>query len=234
MQQTSQLYKTLLASPVHFTELKVEIGGRVYREDVLSTVDVKAALFSGDEPTVGTCVSRELSMRMLRPADKFSGLEKMSVFVRLSDGEQQSEWLPHGVYFIDTMDEDAEEDGVIWLNIHGYDAILFTEQEYPANSNLSWPARDTDVLKDMAAAVGIEIDRRTLEIMSGGYLLEYPGEYTVREVLGYIAAMYGGTFTTSEDGKFLLVCFWDIPKDTSYLVTNEGYPITFGGVRIFV
>ena len=49
-----------------------------------------------------------------------------------------------------------------------------------------------------------------------------------------IAAMYAGCFLMSESGELLLVCFWNIPKETRYLIDTHGYAITFGGDRIVV
>ena len=145
-----------------------------------------------------------------------------------------SEWLPQGVFYADSIDQDADEDDVQWLKIHGYDAILFAEQEYPADSKLAWPAKDIDVVREIAQAMGITLDPRTAEIMRNAYPVQYNPEYTCREYLGYIAAMYAGCFLMSESGELLLVCFWNIPKETRYLIDTHGYAITFGGDRIVV
>lgn len=52
------------------------------------------------------------------------------------------------------FDQDADEDDVQWLKIHGYDAILFAEQDYPADSKLTWPAKDIDVVREIAQGNG--------------------------------------------------------------------------------
>ena len=171
---------------------------------------------------------------MLKPSGRIDGLSRISVYTRLTDGNRYSGWLPQGVYYVDSIEEDADDDDIKWLKIHGYDALLFSEQDYPANSALSWPATDVDVVKEIASAIGVSIDRRTFDLMTDGNMVEYPGQYSCREVLGYIAAMYAGCFIMNELGELRLVCFWDIPKETRYLVTNQGYAITFGGVRILV
>ena len=262
MLQTSALYKELLSGK-HWKETRVSIGdtGRLitrqgnyitfggtrilvaatgadggYNESLLAQDGVNATvpLFSGDEPEVGSCVSREIDIKMLKPAGSIDGLSRISVYTRLTDGERFSEWLPQGVYYLDSIEEDAEEDDIKWLNIHGYDGLLFAEQDYPANSKLSWPARDVDVVKEIAEALGVTVDQRTFDLMADNNLVEYPGQYSCREVLGYIAAMYAGCFIMSERGELRMVCIWNIPKETRYLVTNQGYAITFGGARILV
>ena len=260
MQETSALYKELLAGP-HTNETRVSIGdtGRLitrrgdyitfggtrilvassgadggYNESILSTVETKAAVFSGDEPEVGGCVSREVDIKMLKPAARFEGLSRIALYTRLTDGTRYSEWLPQGVYYLDSMEENADEDDVQWLQIHGYDALLFAEQDYPAESKVSGRGKDVDVVREIAAAMGVTVGPRTITAMTDGNLVEYPGQYACREVLSYIAAMYAGCFVMSERGELQLVCFWSIPKETRYLVTNQGHAITFGGVRILV
>ena len=205
-----------------------------YGESMLADVSTSGGIFSGSEPTVGECISRECNIKMLKPVGTIVGLSRISIYSRLTDGERHSEWLQQGIFFADSIDEDADEDDVKWLQIHGYDALLFSEQDYPANTKLSWPAKDIDVVKEIAAALNVTVDSRTTAMMTAAYPVQYNTTYSCREYLGYIAAMYAGSFIMSEAGELQLVCFWDIPKETRYLTDNAGFAITFGGDRIVV
>lgn len=260
MQQTSALYKDILAGN-YTVETRLAIGDsgllvektgdyitfggtRIlvatsgadggYNENILSSVETTSGLFSGDEPSVGECISREINVKMLKPAANIQGLSRLGLYVRITDGNRVSEWLSQGVFYIDSMDENADDDDVKWLQIHGYDALLFSEQDYPANTKLSWPAKDVDVVKEIATAMNVSVDQRTIQIMKNAYTVQWDATYSCREYLGYIAAMYAGCFIMSESGELLLVCFWSIPKETRYLTDNSGYAITFGGDRIVV
>lgn len=260
MQETSALYRELLTGN-YTVETRVSIGdsgllidksgdyitfGGVrilvsasgadggYGESMLADVSTSGGIFSGSEPTVGECISRECNIKMLKPVGTIVGLSRISIYSRLTDGERHSEWLQQGIFFADSIDEDADEDDVKWLQIHGYDALLFSEQDYPANTKLSWPAKDIDVVKEIAAALNVTVDRRTTAMMTAAYPVQYNTTYSCREYLGYIAAMYAGSFIMSEAGELQLVCFWDIPKETRYLTDNAGFAITFGGDRIVV
>lgn len=260
MQQTSTLYKELLAGN-YTVETRVTIGGsdllidkagdyitfggtRIliasagadggYAENMISSVSTTGGLFSGDEPTVGECISREVNIKMLKPVVQIQGLSRIAVYARLTDGDRFSEWLPQGVYFADEIDEDAEENDVTWLRIHGYDALLFAEQDYPATTKLAWPAKDVDVVSEIASTLSVPVDARTIARMTKVYRVQYNTTYSCREYLGYIAAMYAGCFVMSEAGELQLVCFWDIPKETQYLIDSAGFAITFGGDRIVV
>ena len=91
-----------------------------------------------------------------------------------------------------------------------------------------------DVIRDIASAIGTYVDTRTTQIMDKGYKINYPAEYSMREVLENIAAMYAGSFVMSDTGEMLLVTMFGIPKETSYLIDSAGFAITFGGDRILV
>lgn len=260
MQDTSALYKKIV-SGIHSSEVRVAIGdtGRLvnksgdyitfggdrilvdtggadsgYAQDMLSTVSTYAATFQNNEPEVGSCVSREVSIKMLKPAARLQGLSRIAVYVRVFNNTEVSEWLKQGVYFIDEIQEDIDEvHDLKWINLHGYDIILMAEQDYPG-TGLRWPALDIDVVQEIADFLGVSIDPRTYDVMTDANVVQYPSQYSCREVLGYIAAMYAGSFITNEAGELLLVQFWNVPKETSYLIDHAGYSITFGGDRILV
>ena len=50
----------------------------------------------------------------------------------------------------------------------------------------------------------------------------------MREVLGIIAASYGGNFVMSDEGMLLLIRLADLPKETNLLITEYGDTIVFG------
>jgi hypothetical protein len=111
--------------------------------------------------------------------------------------------------------------------------MLKAEQDYPA-STLSWPAKDIDVVREIAAFIGVSLDPRTIPIFNRGYRIQYPTGYSCRDVLGYIAAAYAGCFVMSDHGELRLITIYGIPKDTRYLIEPSGFAITFGGDRILV
>ena len=152
---------------------------------------------------------------------------------------QQSEWLPKGVYYIDTRQTSHNDDGVTLMELHGYDAMLKAEQYWGDDMMPSggWPddgLTDIQVVQMIAAKMGVEVDSRTVTDMDGGYKIPMPIGYTLREVLGYLAAPYLGCFIMTEQGKLRMVSILDLPPETNYLIDNAGYAITFGGTRILV
>lgn len=259
MQQTSDLYKELLASD-YKTQTRLAIGEtgvlitkhgegitfgghRIltgisgadggYGESMLISMKTAKNLFSDNCPAVGCCVSAQIDIEMLKPTAEIARQSRVVPYVRLTDGIRTSEWIQKGVFYIDTRKKKVDGSRIEKIVIQGFDDMLRTEQDYPTSS-LSWPARDIDVVREIAEFIDVSVDSRTVDIMTRSYPVQYPGEYSCREVLGYIAAMYGGCFIMSDLGELRLVRLFDIPPETRYLIGSSGQRITFGGDRILV
>lgn len=259
MQKTSDLYQELLATN-YKTETRLAIGetGRLitkqgdsitfggtsilvgatgadggYDETILISLGTESRVFGEETPTVGCCVAGEIDIEMLKPVGEIPKQARLVPYVRLTDGVRYSEWIQKGVFYLDTRQKKEDGTNIEKLVIHGYDAMLKAEQTYPA-SKLSWPAKDIDVVREIAEFLDVSVDSRTAALMTWGYRIQYPAEYSCREVLGYIAAMYAGCFVMSDLGELRLVALNEIPAETRYLIAAAGQPITFGGVRILV
>lgn len=259
MQKTSDLYQQLLASD-HRMETRLAIGepgvlitkkgesitfGGVsilvgvsgadsgYDETLLVSMETDNSVFSGNSPSVGDCISSQIDIEMHKPYSDLPKRARLVPYVRLTDGVRYSEWIQKGVFYIDTREKKEDGSTIEKIVIHGYDDMLKAEQDYP-ESSLDWPAKDIDVVREIAGFIGVSIDARTLPIINRGYLIEYPSGYSCRDVLGYIAAMYAGSFIMSDVGEIRLVTINGIPRETRYLIDRAGNVITFGGDRIRV
>ena len=264
MQQTSDLYKSLFndllagkpgvryetrmtigdagtlitkkGDAITFGGIRILVGSSGpdsgFDESVLIAVKTALRVFSEDTPSIGDCISSQIDVSLLQPAAQIPRQARLVPYVRLTDGMRHSEWLQQGVYFIDTRESSG---GETWkqMTLHGYDAMLKAEADYPP-STLQWPAKDIDVVREIADAMGVAVDARTVAIMTRGYSIEYPADYSQRETLGYIASLYAGCFVMSDLGELRLIQLGSIPPETRYLVTKDGQAITFGGVRIRV
>lgn len=151
------------------------------------------------------------------------------------DGEEyaESEWIPQGVFYIDTREVTANQDGLDVLTIHGFDAMLKTEQEYASNETVG-DNYDTAYVRAIAAAIGVQVDDRTWDIMQTGYIIPFPVGYSMREILGYIAASYAGSFIVTDEGKLRLISITDIPAETNLLIDSVGDVLLVGGDSILI
>lgn len=262
MQDTSALYKQILSGNYGF-EISLAIGEQGdlitqrgeyilfggyailvsrggaddgYKEAVLKSMSTTDGMFPDNYPSVGNAIAGEIDVVMLKSAAEIPRMAQMVPYVRAvntDDPTEVSEWIQKGVFYLDTREVAIDDTGAEILTLHGYDAMLKADQEY-GESALDYPATDTDVVAEIASKIGVNVDARTWDIMTQEYELPYPSGYTCRETLGYIAAMYAGTFIMNDIGELRLVAMSDIPKETRYLIDHLGYSITFGGDRVLV
>lgn len=231
MQTTSALYNTIVGGE-HWFETKLVIDNvGTFGENQLFSVVTSHAMFS-NTPAVGMAVAGEIEVKMLYPSTEIPTMACLRPYVRACNATQQSEWLPQGVFFIDTRERTRDDTGLSFLTIHGYDAMLKAEQMY--NGRITGTSTDIQMVTEIAYQMGVSVDSRTNTLMTAAYSIPLPTGYTYREVLGYIASMYAGCFIISDEGKLRLVTLYELPPETNYLIDNAGNWITFGGDRILV
>ena len=229
MQTTSALWKTLLQDKTHWKEQKISIGQTEYDKEKIVSLSVSAALFGGRVATVGSCVSAQLSLVLWNPGSIPRNAE-VKAYTRLSNGTQSSEWLQVGVFYIDTRDIDPDANTI---TLSCYDAMLKAEQTFLMEGDTGeWPRTQQAVVNAICARMGVELDSRT--VINSTYMVEYPNDYTMREILGYIAAAHGGCWIITPTGKLRMVTLGGLPTETNYPVDEYGNTITMGGVRIIV
>ena len=217
MQSTSALFKSLLAAGAA-KEYRYVIAGETYGEDQIVSAEASAASMSR-AAEIGTCMAKELNL-VLREPGAIPRMAQIGVMVRLNDGTSQSEWLDKGTYFVDTRSKDPF--GL--LTLHAFDPMLKAEQPYLELSELSqWPSPDSDVVDEIAALMGVEVDPRTV---LAGYDVPIPEQdWTMREVLGWIAAANGGNWVITHKNELRLISLEGI---TSLLGTDHAHALLMG------
>ena len=197
--------------------IKAVINSVEYGQDKISYCKTYGSLFSGNTLSVGGVVSRQIDITLINPGDIPRGAK-----ITLYDGDEMQ-----GEFWIDTR-QDAENGS---LSIQGYDAMLKAEQVYLKEGDTgTWPRTMKTVVSDIASKIGVTIDERT---QIGNYNVEYPNDYTMREILSYVAAANGGNWIITKKGK-LYLCPILLPGETSYLIDHVGNVILFGEVRLIV
>lgn len=261
MQNTSALYDQIIAEDNHWFETTLVIGesGRLtdqigdvilfggtailvdtggpssgFDESVLMSLSTNHALFNKNIPVVGSAVSGEITVTMINPAADIPKMARLAPYVRVTNGIDTSEWLPKGVYYIDTRETSHNSNGLDILTLQGYDSMLMFEQDYPSDNQHNYPLLDTTMVEFIANSINIGVDPRTIERMNKGYMFPLPLGYSSREVLGLIAASYGGNFIISDENQLLLIKLGDLPRETNYLIDEDGDVIIFGDDMILV
>lgn len=231
MQTTTALYKEIWKQD-HTAEVRLIISGIEYLQKDIISVETSGGLFS--VPGIGNCSSRQIYLEIF-PHGNIPRQAKIQIYVRLKTSTQVSEWIQKGEFFISRRKKNKRTGT---LTITGYDAMLKAEQVWldSTYANANWPMPQNVAVAEIARRMGIEVDGRTQ--LSAQFPVDYPvdenGDLTMREVLGFIAVSNAGNWIITDQGKLLLVKFGDLPPETSYLVSENGDAITFGGDRILV
>lgn len=229
MQSVSDTYRSLLADERHRKEVRLDVAGVSYSEDEIITMTTTAALFADGCLSVGSAVAREIDVSLL-PKGSIPRMAQLRPYVRVVLGGQASEWIPKGVFWLDTRETDA---GTGVMTIHGFDDMLKSEQVWKPAQSLTFPMTFRAAAKICAGIMGVELDNES--DIPTRWEVDYPAnDYTVRDILRYIAAGSGGNFVMTDEGKLRLVKLNALPEETSLLVNEAGDAITFGGVRIRV
>ena len=228
MQAVSSLWKQIFAEPGHLTEVRAVIGGVTYNIDKIFSITQTRNIFSSNNPMIGCCCSSVLDIEII-PTSPVPRMAPIVVTTRLksADGTQHSEWIDAGTYYVDTRSK--ERDGLT-MHFTAYDSMLKADQPYLPNSEIDeWPADENDVVDEIAALMGVTVDERTV---LAGYDVDYPAQdWTMREVLGWIAAANCGNWIITPQNELYLV---PLNTDTSYLGASSSSAILFGDSLIIL
>ena len=190
---------SVFENPLTKIENKIVVDGIEFYDESIFSCKTKATLY--ENATVGNCYSSEINLVCNFGEHNPSRMAKMDLFIRGELSGLQSEWIPKGTFFIDTRKKNKVSNR---MTLHGYDAMLKAEQQYiPTDSeSTSWPRKMPAVVADICYRMGVELDERSV---INDWDVEYPGDFTMREILGYIAACHVGNFVITDAGALRLV-----------------------------
>ena len=212
-----------------------------FKEENIRSISTSVHML-GNGPVVGNAISGEVDVVLQDVVVQLPKMARIAPYVRARTEDLVSEWIPQGVFYIDTRSNTQDDDGIDLLTIHGYDAMLMFEQEFDANDAARWPNRvdpetgdtmgalDTEAVLYIAGRIGVQVDSRTWDVMTDEFSIPTPLGYYYREVLGYIAGAYGGCFVMTDAGNLRLVSLAEIPPQTNYLIDQVGDIIIFGSM----
>ncbi len=221
-QGTNEQWKTLWAMDNTEREYGFDINGTWYGTESEVSHSVSSGLY--EEFGIGNASIAQLAMSLYAQDIPKSATVKR--YIRLKNGEQVSDWLPKGVFFINRRTVD---DG--YWTLEAYDAMRKAETVWEPDQSLVFPMSMIDAVAEFARIMGVSVDERTT--LNASYTIDYPAnDYTIRQELQYIAAAHGGNFVITGAGALRLIPLISIPEETGFLVDERGNPITFGGTKI--
>lgn len=216
MRDRSNLWKNIVANGHFDLDVKAVIAGKEYTS--ISAPVIEQALFD-DAPSVGHCASA--SMRMsIQATEEIPKGAAIKLYCRVADDAQVSEWLQYGTYFIDKRSHDNV------MNITALeccDAMRKMAQRYvdptKPDDRIGWPKSMLTCVAEVAHRIGVAIDERTVIRTEAAYQVAYPTDYTMQQVMEFIAACHGGNWIITQENKLRLV-----PLDAE---NSEGISATY-------
>lgn len=229
MQNVSELWKTLRQTAGTEVEYRFFINDVEYGADSEVSHSVEQKLF--ETFGFGNAFGATLKLELYAPDIPKGATVRREC--RLVNGEQVSEWIPKGTFYIVSR---GEEDG-LW-NIKASNAMRKAEKVWEPLSEDDFPMSMSDAVAYARSVMGETTDK-SLELDERSVIpnktVDYPAnDMTFRQLLEYVAAAGLGNFIITDENKLRLVPLLSAPAPTSYLVDQYGNPITFGGVKIIV
>lgn len=254
MQTVSSTYTSIMAGS-HWFETQLEIRQPnadvsnltddtligTYGEDKLFSISTSSQMLQSTFE-IGGAIAAEIDIKMVEPTEFIPPMAMLIPYARVCNDTQYSEWLMQGVFFIDTRQHTVSSTGEDVLVLHGYDAMLKSEQMH---TTIFTDEFDKTLVKNIAKAMGLFtydennqkvplVDPRTWDIIPntniGIYNFKFSGtpSYAMRDTLRNIACAYAGWFIITEKGYLRLISVTEFPRETNYLTTESYSPIVFG------
>ena len=197
MQTTSATWKALWASGDAWLDVRATINGTVYTAMTAPVIN-RAMMQQG--LSIGSAVAATCSMTV-RTTATIPKSATVTLEMRLTDGTTASEWLPAGTYYISHRSRDPIN-GLVTLEC--YDAMLKSNAEYTATG--AWPRAMSDMVTELAGLLGVAVDSRTVIETGSAYTVSLPDTgTTINAILCGIAAVHGGNWVITPEGKLRLV-----------------------------
>ena len=207
-------------------EYRVFIGGTEYGMKDIESAAIESPLF--DKLSAGNACSAQLEISFW----PLGTVPRMAEIIPQARNSADEEWVTLGTFYTDERSTSVGGK----MSIIAYDSMLKSEVVWTPENEQDFPMSMSDAVTKIAQLMKIGIDART-EIESGDYYkIDYPAnDYTLRDVLRFIASAHMGNWIITANNELLLVpLFSSMPDPTNYLVDENGNAITFGGVRITV
>ena len=201
MYQSSEAFGNWIQQDSRTFQARITLEGKTITEGILS-IRINGGSNSEDDFSLGSAVSRYVELEIEKTGMRFEGYE-FSLELGLN-----GEYIPMGYFTAEKPKGDEER-----LSITAYDRMVKMERacflELPDSTNT------VAVLKGVGTITGVEVVTEGLTAIP----MKKPVGYTCREVLSYVAQLYGGFAICNRAGKIEIKSY----EDNDYTVTAGRY-----------
>ncbi len=206
MQTRSATYNTLMAAENHYFNVRLHITdpsvqndpGVYYGMDAMFSLSTFAQAWEV-EPTIGGVCAATIDFSLLSSGADIPTMARIVPEYQVTDGTTTSEWITKGVFYLDTRKVTKNPNGIHIFTGNGYDGMMMANKVWSSGA-----INDTDVnvLANICTIMGVTQDARNTALLNKSYNISFPGtDVTCRDILSYIAVMYGGNWIMNDEGQ---------------------------------
>ena len=192
MYPASDLFQRLVQSPMREFDTKVIINGVEHGSNEVVEWNIVETITESESYTIGNAIPTKFELKIYTQSI-FPPNAEMKPYIRLID----TEWMPLGVFYVDSR---KESEGGIWEFVC-YDKLMQANQ--PWETELYLPASMFQVVEEICDVLEIQICPDTVIRSYEVPLMTH--EFTMRQVIGYIAACHGANARINKDGKLAFI-----------------------------
>lgn len=195
MYQVSDYFNSLVRAPNREFDVKILMNGTEYNSNKVVEFELYESIVEGEDYTIGAAVPTRLDLT-IRTEDIFPSNAEIKPYIKLYGDGASSEWMPLGVFYIDSRKYIND----VWEFVC-YDKLMLANQ--PWETSLMLPNTMDNVMNEICTILDVELASGLLI-----YSYDVPlttQEFTIRQVIGYIAACHAANAKINKDGKLAFI-----------------------------
>ena len=202
MYNVSDNFNTLASSNNRTVSCKVNINGTDIDSGLIVSLKFKEASSSGSNISLGEAISNVIELKIYKTDIQLKG-----AVIKPYISFDSTEYCPLGVFYVSEVSKDKA-----YIDITAYDKMALLNEKYVPT--VTFPCTTDLIVQDIA-------NQCVFEYMLPSYQLptieEFNIECTIREMLGYIAGIFGTNAKFNRDGKLEFKFY----EDTSITLEDE-------------
>lgn len=194
MYPVSDYFNSLVRAPNREFDVKILMNGTEYNSNKVVEFELYESIVEGEDYTIGAAVPTRLDLT-IKTEDIFPSNAEIRPYIKLYGDGASSEWMPFGVFYIDSRKYIND----VWEFVC-YDKLMLANQ--PWETELYLPATMKEVIEEICDVLEIQLAPDT------SLLFEVPlvtHEFTMRQVLGYIAGCQGANAKINRNGELAFI-----------------------------
>jgi hypothetical protein len=211
MLEVSQAFNDAAKNMSRAPKARVTINGKVYQNDDLTSINYSSGSIVENNFSLGSTVSSSVAIEFPEVITTFNQLDTVQVEFGFGD-----EFVSMGRFKIFPKIEVNRNDH--YTRVEAYDAFLFMNDRW--STSITYPTSAYSILAEIMNKYNVTI--KDVSVTNElGQLEKVVGDYTNREMIGFIAALVGGYAQIDRDGKLVIKRLPNASSDWDESITHS-------------